>query len=124
MYCKNWLFRTLLYMIRKYVILQTFFNPENWLADKNQLFPCLEAPVFPKLQLNPWPSYCYPTYAIRADSGARTPNYLSFSSSGHTFVSHSTVQRQQNSKSGYKTSKIRFGPSTFFPHSAPSWILS
>ena len=29
------------YMIRKVVILRTFFNPENSLADKNQLFPCL-----------------------------------------------------------------------------------
>ena len=29
------------YMIRKYVNPQTFFNPENQLADKNQLFPCL-----------------------------------------------------------------------------------
>ena len=28
------------YMIRKYVNLRTFFIPENWFADKNQLFPC------------------------------------------------------------------------------------
>ena len=25
-----------------YLNLRTFFNPENWLADKKQLFPCLE----------------------------------------------------------------------------------
>ena len=31
-------------MIRKYVNLRTFFNPENWLADKNELFPCLPNP--------------------------------------------------------------------------------
>ena len=29
------------YTIRKFVNLRTFFNPENRLADKNQLFPCL-----------------------------------------------------------------------------------
>ena len=28
-------------MIKKYVNLRTFSNPENQLADKNQLFPCL-----------------------------------------------------------------------------------
>ena len=32
------------FMIKKYVNLQTFFNPENWLADKNKLFPCLKKP--------------------------------------------------------------------------------
>ena len=31
------------YMIKKYVNLRTFSNPENQLADKNQLFPCLAA---------------------------------------------------------------------------------
>ena len=29
------------YMLRNNVNLRTFFNPENWLADENQLFPCL-----------------------------------------------------------------------------------
>ena len=29
------------YMIKNYVNLRTFFNPENWLADKNKLFSCL-----------------------------------------------------------------------------------
>ena len=29
-------------MLRKDVILRTFFNPENWLADKNELYPCLQ----------------------------------------------------------------------------------
>ena len=28
-------------MLRKYVNLRTFFNPENWIADKTQLFPRL-----------------------------------------------------------------------------------
>ena len=28
-------------MIRRYMDLLTFFHPENLLADKNQLFPCL-----------------------------------------------------------------------------------
>ena len=34
------------YMLRNYVILRTFFNPENWLADKNQLFTRLLKDVF------------------------------------------------------------------------------
>ena len=28
-------------MLRKYLNLWTFCNPENWLADDNQVFPCL-----------------------------------------------------------------------------------
>ena len=30
------------YMLRNNVNLWTFFNPENRLADENQLFPCME----------------------------------------------------------------------------------
>ena len=33
----NWKFS----MLRNYVNLQTFFNPKNWLADENLLFPYL-----------------------------------------------------------------------------------
>ena len=29
------------YMRKKYLNLRTFLNPENWLADKDQLFACL-----------------------------------------------------------------------------------
>ena len=29
------------YMIRKYMNFQIFFNPENWLVDKKETFPCL-----------------------------------------------------------------------------------
>ena len=28
-------------MLRNYYNLRTFVNPKNWLADENQLFPCL-----------------------------------------------------------------------------------
>ena len=38
-------------MIRIYVNLWTFFYPENWLADKNQLFPCLDI-HYSKIHLN------------------------------------------------------------------------
>ena len=37
------------YMIRIYMNLRIFFNPENWLADKNQLFPCLRMLKFKNL---------------------------------------------------------------------------
>ena len=36
------------YMIRKYVKFRTFFNPENQLADKSQLFSCLRS-IYPSL---------------------------------------------------------------------------
>ena len=29
-------------MLRNYVNFWTFFNPKNWIADENQLFPCLD----------------------------------------------------------------------------------
>ena len=39
-YRKNCNFRHF-YMLRIYLNLRTFFNPENWLAGEKQLFPCL-----------------------------------------------------------------------------------
>ena len=42
------------YMLRNYVNLRTFFNPKNWLTDKNQLFPCLLKDIPTTLTGNRW----------------------------------------------------------------------
>ena len=56
-------------MLRNYVNLRTFFNPENLLADENQLFPCLGRPskgsVLQTWNLAGWDVVCWLHSQIR-----------------------------------------------------------
>ena len=55
-------------MIRRYVNLRTFFHPENLLADKNQLFPCLQAKWVFNMHALVWRGLFGPTRYLKIPS--------------------------------------------------------